>query len=886
MMRVWTKVWIAVSLVCIGLTVYEIPDAVRITRFSFSMWRNRYTPAGKLNVPAIVTDKLIAEDPEAGDMLRYCLTYLRYLDENPNLEELAALAEKWPRSEFFISQLAEELTGESVVDPQAALVLVDKLLALHPENAHNQYLRGWIFLTDPNHTNHEQDALEEFEIGHRLPQFYLPYGKYKHRLDRLIDKANLIWSWEKPTPRPFYMDLARELFYSSGLRKRLDNGTFDDLSASSARIAERLIENANDSETLHTGATLLGLGEGIRLRELDLPEVEARQSRLRAAQGLALLDKYREVDDLKADTFFNAAWLVMAPLILFITLVPLVGIVVEFIQARFGRRKPRVREYAKLHIVIDVVLFLVLLLLVALEFQKKRPEGELPLFLFFMAAWFTSWSAIGLFDIIPFRFSHLRRPRLKIAVLCGSLWFKGTIFWTVGNLSIAMPGHLTDWLRYIGPLLFWSVLCVLVWIEAVYRPGAITTNRWNRSGLMAYWIVILTIFHVFGLAGVPMERAFTDPLTRYQPLPGATEQTYNRIILGQADDAASPEGGLSGRIYCAAPNDLRAFIAQRRAAKESISEQQLLKLLRNCNHDLRQIILAEFTDPNVYEVLVIRAEWGDRTVKEPLERIYQEKLTTFLQSEPEPAPYYPWSLGELLELAGTLARISDDTEAQERFSYLMEQVVEKTQNLGTGPDLDDPRYKNRIMQPFWESLGKLPPSQAGTLIKSYLRQTGFVDLSADRDRAIPFLADLLADGDRELAEEVVVALAGLPSAPEASDALTRESEQQRIFRLTRHRDKNAPPCLEAVFAHLTAESIPLLLEHLDSDNDQLRAFIVWRLTSLGYHWPREQLRELMKDPYWKVRLNALFALDKGGLANALDDENPVVRVIARFVVTP
>lgn len=270
-------------------------------------------------------------------------------------------------------------------------------------------------------------------------------------------------------------------------------------------------------------------------------------------------------------------------------------------------------------------------------------------------------------------------------------------------------------------------------------------------------------------------------------------------------------------------------------------------------------------------------------MKEPLERIYREKLNVFCQSEPEPPPHYPWSLGELLDLAGSLARISDGPEAQERFSYLMEQVVEKTRSLDTSPDLGDPRYTDRIMQPFWESLGKLPPASAATLIKSYLRQTRFADLSADRGRAINHLADLLADGDRELAEEVVAALAGLPSAPESSNAPTRESEQQRTFRLTRHRDKNAPPCLEAIFAHLTSESIPVLLEHLNSDNDQLRAFVVWRLNTFGYEWPSDRLQELLKDPYWKVRLNTLFALNTDELVKALDDENAVVRMIAQML---
>lgn len=89
--------------------------------------------------------------------------------------------------------------------------------------------------------------------------------------------------------------------------------------------------------------------------------------------------------------------------------------------------------------------------------------------------------------------------------------------------------------------------------------------------------------------------------------------------------------------------------------------------------------------------------------------------------------------------------------------------------------------------------------------------------------------------------------------------------------------------LEAIYPHLNEESIPLLLEHLDSNNEQLRAFVVWRLTSLGYEWPRERLDALLKDGCWKVRLNALFAFDADDLKAALDDENGVVRVIAQIL---
>jgi HEAT repeat protein len=101
--------------------------------------------------------------------------------------------------------------------------------------------------------------------------------------------------------------------------------------------------------------------------------------------------------------------------------------------------------------------------------------------------------------------------------------------------------------------------------------------------------------------------------------------------------------------------------------------------------------------------------------------------------------------------------------------------------------------------------------------------------------------------------------------------------------LARYRWQNSPYCLEAVFGHLNAESIPLLLEYLNSDNDQLRAFIVWRLTSLGYEFPSDRLQVLRKDIDWKVRLNTLFVCGPDDLAKALDDESAVVRIVAHML---
>ncbi len=881
-MRAWTKVWIAVAAVCIAATIYETPNAVRIARFSWLIKKDRHTPSGDPNVQVIVPEQLVATDPEVGDMLRYCLTYSPFSYENPNLEELVALVEKWPQNEFFLSQLAEELTGESAVDPQAALVVVDRLLKLNGQNAHYRFLRGWIFLTDPNRPDRLQEALEQFELGHNLPEFYQPYNKYKQRMDRLRKKSAIIW--EQPGFSSFYMKFAKYLFRTSGLPDKLSGDALRHLTVSVGKMADRVIKNADDRETLLACIILLGAPEEIRLKKLDMSETEAQESRFRLARSVALLDVFRQSSFFEIYPFVNTILIGSLAVYLFVSVCySVLGRPLGLVFGRLHKGEPKECNNIKPWLLSDGVLSAILALLVVLESTKKRPEGELPLWIVFLAVIFIPWSAVVLHVVHPVNIARLRRPRLCLAALCSSLWFKGAVFWNAGSLNASTP----DLVRYALVLLGWSVLCVLIWAEVAYQTDLFKAKHCGAVASIIQWVVILMVIGVFGPFYVQMERSFGDDLSQYGPLPQATQETYNRAILGQGlstESSMDPmEASIPKYFGFAASKDVGRVIAERRALGRPISDTRLRGILRNCGRDAQPILLGALEDPNAFEVLVIRAKWGDGSVKEQLERIFQQRLATFRESAPEPRPGDPSSLGGLLELAGTLARISDGPEAQERFSYLMEQVVARTRSFGTEPALGDPRYTDRVIRPFWKALGELPPAQAAALIKSYLRQTQFVDLSADRGGAITLLAGLLADGDRELAEEVVGALAALPSAVEPVDAPYRETEQQRTFRLTRHRDGNSPQCLDAIFAHLGVESIQLLRGHLDSDNDQLRAFIVWRVTSLGYKWPREQLAALRKDRFWKVRVNALFARDANGLPPVHEDKSALVRLIAQML---
>jgi len=255
----------------------------------------------------------------------------------------------------------------------------------------------------------------------------------------------------------------------------------------------------------------------------------------------------------------------------------------------------------------------------------------------------------------------------------------------------------------------------------------------------------------------------------------------------------------------------------------------------------------------------------------------------------------PQLLTSLLKTAGALAFISDPQEAEARFSNLMDLIAEGRQDENS-PDLQ--RSASVLLEAwvhptnkwdgnqtclFYRALAGVPKPNVTALLKGFLQSRHL----ADPFEEVEFVDVFERAGDRELAEWVFQEVADSPPTVEVSHfpggiPIGRPIHISEVKREKRREDIGYR-YLEAAFPHLSAESVPLLLGHLDSDNDQLRAFIVWRVTSLGYEWPDEQLAALQKDSYWKVRLNVLFACDADDLVTALDDQSSVVRTVAQML---
>jgi hypothetical protein len=877
-LRLGTAVWAAILAVCVGATVFEIPDAEMIWRRTTHL----FARVDKEDVESAVPDKLVATDPEAGDMLRYSL---KYSLKNQNLEELAALVQKYPQNEFFLALLAEQLAKAPVVDPRAPVAVLDRLLALDPNNAHYRYFRGWVLLAKPDRPGREQEALSQLEIGHHLPQFYLPCAKYKERVDRLYEQAVLA-PWDRTSLRPFYWDFGTFFRRSHRLYAGLDRGTFDSFSKACADIATRLVDNAHDTDSFGSGAVLLRVAERARLSELDLSEAEAHEARLRLSQAVALNRLSRRWSDEEFDIDSSLVSIIFPlGLILAHSLQHPIGWLVSLIPLRrrpVSRRWISLKGYIFFVVGMGALLGLVMPIfygmLVAESWGLGRAFGTLTLLWLFT-------SVLSLVGVSPgvrlVEYASARRARRWGTIVCGLLWLAGLGFCLAWHSGAFGTTHAIRWGRSAPVLVAWSAYWLLVWSVATYLPYVFRRIPHNRLVVPALlWTAILLAVPTVAAEWRRADRLHTDLQLVRGPLPAATQETYERVILAGNANAKDPNL-LPEDLGFAAPHDLEAFLAGRRAEGRPVSENQLRSLLERCGRDTYAVVLGALKDHNDFDVLTSRAKRGDRAVKDRLERIFEEKRTAFAQTADSPRTRNPAQLQSLLDLAGRLACISDPEEGEGRFLGLLGPVVERARPQ-VGKDIP-PTEHDRLdtVYCFWEALDRLPRASAGTLMKSYLRQTEFFDLAGEwKSYETDALASRLADADRELAEEVVEVIAQVPPAAQADDSAAHGTDPAFARKLAANRAANSPWCLEAISPSLAPGSIPLLCRYLHDENDSLRAFVVGRLTSLGYEWSPAQVQELRTDRFWMVRLNALFASGPDEVKTATSDENPIVRAVA------
>jgi len=1066
-MRVRRRLWIALVLACVGATLYEIPNALLIRRHAFQGRRGDSAVSGD-DAGVLVSDEEIVVDPEAGDILKYCLA-------DPSDQELGELVTRYPENEFFLAQLAERLLEAHCVDRRAALALIDELIGLSPENAHYRYLKGWALLKPPRETGREQEAVAQFELGNGLGEFYLPYSKYRQRVDRLGERT-CVPLWERYKARPgetgVYFDLGAFLARSQGPYATLGPDACRDLSEAAAVMGKRLIDNGQTFGQLEHGMFLLQLTETMRLRKLDLSKEQAWEARLHLGQTLAInamLQRWFHEAFTSGIAVMKAGIVAIVPLMLGPPL-PLLWVFLVIVNLLRGRGEPTgIGLKAYVLFTVGLVSFYCLLALSA--FLNKLLPGTSAAGIAFIVIPATAGGLLWLLaHLPPLDHERFRRGRRWVAVVCGSCWLLLGLAFAIGVAQINRPDDIRDWLSLTGWVLGWPALWIVLWAVVVYRqhvfrafpydrllrlrivqmalllfvatgiirlvwgvpflPAILTFVTLLLAGIIAVhsadnriivWDALTRFFarqgqivvtrarlaHVIAvvmlvcwsaiLVGVDLSAAkwrwletmWTDPLALYGPVPETTRENYERMIVASEpdQDEHGPWGrdaGVPERLHLAAPEDVTAFLTERQTGGKPLSDIRLRRLAYQGGRDIHPIVVKAMVDPNNLEALLMRAKWGDVSAKERLVSVFERRFTAlgepFLQIRQDPnclqglilkarladedakkeldrlfvakmtalfnAPLptedkerLRSELGDLvtihevlislsehghvgrfmrknrersnlldrllidadildlepavdppeidtdrleslLEIAEALAFVSDPAEARARFQWLMAPFLERRRQVreSRSRSRSSGSGDGHAVCLFYHAMRGLPYPESAALLKEYTTGLSLSDLLEEEES----LKILATAGDRTLAEQMLQYVSeSAPSAevleiPEHGIMLRREDFKT-------HREDTSHTYLEPVFGHLTVASVPALLEYLSSDNVQVRASVVWRLTSLGYDWPDEQVHALLADANWKVRLNGLFACDSDDLETAIGDENSVVRVIARIL---
>jgi len=828
-MRFKTKRWIMIAFFYVVLTAYEISNVQVVRADEPIAGIGIQSFVNKAELASSLTEDVIQTDPEAADILKYCLT-------EPNLENLAVLAEKYHNNEFFLAQLTYRLTDVNLIDPRAVIALADRLIAMNPDNAHYHYMKGCILLKMPGGSEKINAALEQFKQGNNLQEFTLPYNAYKPRIETLCEKAGMgILQRRRALPNEtgWYSDLGIFISRSRGCYPKLDLDSFRVVSAELSKAADNVIRHAETFGNLQDGYLHLFLTERKRLIELDLTKEQARLVRYRLCRAIEINNKLQQSYLKMMESFFNGKWQESDPLSLCRPLPEATRETYKRVLSEKHSSDPNapVRPSHKENAGLPENLYLASPEDLSAIIHERNATG-LPIRDKLL------WEVMlrGGHDIRPIALKALKDPNAQEILLKQAKW---------KDISVKIPleeifeGKMDELTRMLAPI--------------HKDPNSIES-------------LIIRVCWDDEKGEEKLEQTFENKMTELSEKVKNAEKTdelrTELKLLLKMDIAL---GGMSQEEY----DSREQFLTMEQKLGIPLSvytSDPDPKLTLQKNRERSSRVWQIISDANIPELL---EDDSDTHVNVPGRRLVES----------------------LLDMAGALAFLSEPDEAKARFSRILELAGEWPENSVTtqpkGWELISPSAKiwnGRLWwQPclFYRYLWGVPKVQTSALLKDYL---------VERRLTYPFEENELADvlrtsGDRELAEWVFKKIAGSPPKIE-QPYYPNGIPIGRPFHISEVRQEKriedvGHGFLEAAFGHLNAESMPLLIENLHSGNAQLRAFIVWRLTSLDYGWSAERLIELIRDDNWKVRLNIIWALDERALTGAANDKNPIVRIMAK-----
>lgn len=637
--------WAAILVLLIAASAYEAPSVVGSLRDKFNRLSNR-------NTEGVVPDEVAAEDPEAAAVLRYHLDWTysetieadlaalvkKYPENAYLLSEYAVAMARHPLAEVLplvdrlqnmdpnnayyqyvrgyvllaaeppevdFQSLGDRLRDMDPNDPfyqrfkrriqqmnEQGLANVppplDWLDDMDPNDAHYQLLCDYLLWLTDGRYKRVPEALHAFARGHDLPRLTLPYVTYKSRVDLLARKAQLSRFHRRTTWR-FTWKLNATVGTTIN-QWSTDREQRRDLIDSTARIADRLMENAWDMDSLCNGADLARHIEETRLKEFDLTETEAWQARLRLSQAIATDDFSWSWE--RDCPVTRVSFLTIAPTLMFMCIAICTLTFLRLIQAV----SPRSRSERSAHAVWAGLCALIAVLVFLAFYQVSEGRSFLAnmvdsIWTLIAIGWFGY--AEGLSRVAGVNQSPQRR---RWIIGFGLLVVNGLVLLLIGNSRFLWDRSLVGWSDRLAVFGVWLLFCLLLWFATSRRQLAFARfHHMFAVTVVVSWAGFLLICDVAKNRGHYERRAHAEPLSVCGPLPAATEQTYNRVIR----DAPWPRYAdtypyaLPEYVEYLTPADFEALLARRRDEGHPMTKFELRRLMDDSARDLRPIIEKE-----------------------------------------------------------------------------------------------------------------------------------------------------------------------------------------------------------------------------------------------------------------------------------------------------
>ncbi len=495
---------------------------------------------------------------------------------------------------------------------------------------------------------------------------------------------------------------------------------------------------------------------------------------------------------------------------------------------------------------------------------------------------------IGAVNVKKERLWRLWNFRLGAFVLCGlSRWLSknrlvciliSVVFWAVPAMFLAGYRY---WCYF--PMIGFAVTVLVISFRksdafffkryfSVGQDGA--TLRGRCFCLMLIFMAIYCVAFIFA---VPKSAAIIRDYVRPRPkkeheVYEANEETYQKLLarlddpeltkedacrfvtLLRAEDLGGVLDELKQREFAMNPflmmsaamnsfsNDPNAMKPRSMGSKEKISDYKSLwkrtssfddgdicLLLKNSGRDTLEILVDRMERPESERALLERAKAGDAKVSDKLLNLWDEKIKEVGSDEYD--GFERWRMENqdksyaqrTIRAENMLAGLCTVAAPEQGVKYLIEYIERKD-------------FKSfNMSHEFYESISLLPRRDGAKVLKAYwskAKECSDVEMSIDR---MLHLFDSLGGlyGDRELCEDVLAEIV----------ALVEPRRRVGYWQLPNF---------------FTKDSAELLKEGLLSSNDNLRAWSVWQLNSIGYSWGEDEVASLLSDEGFRVRANIVL----------------------------